>query len=102
VVVYGLSAIDPDDRGSQMDGVQEVAWDLVVVRGDGAALLEPGKEVFDQVVCLAQVAVTIGCTSHGPKAMTPLCRALQTQPCRANNASSAVREHTGQNRWSLR
>ena len=37
----------PYDSCCQMDGTQEVASRLVVTRGDGPLLLEPGKEVLD-------------------------------------------------------
>lgn len=40
-----------------MDGAKEVACRLVVSRCDGAAMLETGKEVLDQVVSLVQVLV---------------------------------------------
>ena len=40
-----------------MDGTQEVARGLVVARGNGAALLESSKKVFNQVTRLVQVAV---------------------------------------------
>lgn len=40
-----------------MDCAEEVASRLVVTRGDGAVLLEAGKEVLDQMARLVQVAV---------------------------------------------
>ena len=41
-----------------MDGAQEVARSFVLARGNGAVLLEPGKEVLNQVTGLIQLAVT--------------------------------------------
>ena len=52
-----MSSLEPNDSGSQMDGAQEVARGLVVAHGNGAVLLEPGKEVLDQVTGPVQVAV---------------------------------------------
>ena len=40
-----------------MDGAQEVTCGLVVARSNGAVLLEPGKEVLNQVAGLVQMAV---------------------------------------------
>ena len=40
-----------------MDGTKEVERRFVVTRGDGAVLLESGKEVLDQVARLVQVPV---------------------------------------------
>ena len=40
-----------------MDGAQEVACGFVVARGNGAVLLEPGKEVLNQMTGLVQLAV---------------------------------------------
>ena len=48
-------------------------------------LLESGKKVLDRVLRLAKGAVTIGGSSHGPRAMTPTCRPLLTRRCRAEN-----------------
>jgi len=44
-----------------MDGAQEVTCGLVVARGNGAVLLEPGKEVLDQVTGLVQLMVVPMC-----------------------------------------
>ena len=40
-----------------MDGTQEVARGLVITRGNGAVLSEPGEEVLNQVTSLAQLAL---------------------------------------------
>ena len=40
-----------------MDGAQEVARCFVVARCNGTVLLEPGKEVLDQVPRFVQVSV---------------------------------------------
>ncbi len=42
-----------------MDGAQEVARGLVVARGNGPILLEPGKEVLNDMACLVQSAITL-------------------------------------------
>ena len=47
-----MSSIEPNDSGRQMDGAKEVERRFVVTRGDGAVLLESGKEVLDQVARL--------------------------------------------------
>ena len=44
-----------------MDGAQEVTCGFVVARGNGAVLLEPGKEVLDQVTGLVQLMVVPVC-----------------------------------------
>ena len=53
----GRVSIEPNDSASQMDGAQEVTCGLVVACSNGAVLLEPGKEVLDQVAGLVQMAV---------------------------------------------
>ena len=40
-----------------MDGTQEVARGLVIARGNGAVLLEPGEKVLNQVTSLAKLAL---------------------------------------------
>ena len=40
-----------------MDGAQKVSRGLVVARGNGMVLLEPGEEVLCQVTRLVQLAV---------------------------------------------
>ena len=42
-----------------MNGAQEVSRGLVVARGNGTVLLEPGKEVLNQVTGLVQLAVIV-------------------------------------------
>ena len=42
-----------------MDCGEEVAGGLVISRGDGAVLLEPGKEVLDQMARLEQLPVIV-------------------------------------------
>ena len=42
-----------------MNGAQEVASRLVVTRDDGPVLLEPGKEVFDQMAGLVKMRVVV-------------------------------------------
>ena len=50
---------EPYASRCQMNGTQEVASRLVVTRGDGPALLEPGKEVFDQMAGLVKMRVLV-------------------------------------------
>ena len=40
-----------------MDGAEEIAGRFVVACGDGAVLLEAGKEVLDQVPSLVEIAI---------------------------------------------
>ena len=42
------------NQASYTDGAQEVASRLVITRGDGPALFELGKEVFDQIAGLVR------------------------------------------------
>lgn len=42
-----------------MHGAQEVAGCLVVARGDGSILFEPGEEVLDQMPSLIEMAVVV-------------------------------------------
>ena len=44
-----------------MDGAQEVTCGFVVARGNGAVLLNPGKEVLDQVTGLVPLMVIPMC-----------------------------------------
>ena len=54
---WSLSSIKPNDSGSQMNSIQEVARSFVVARSNGAVRLEPDEEVLDQVTRLVQMAV---------------------------------------------
>lgn len=40
-----------------MNGTEEVASGLVIARGDSAILLEPGKEVFEQMARLVPMFI---------------------------------------------
>src|SRR5215470_14829854 len=42
-----------------MDGREKVAGSLVVACGNGSELLEPGKEILDQVASLEQLLVVV-------------------------------------------
>ena len=52
-----MSSIEPDDRGGEIDGGEEVASGFVVASSDGAVLFESTKEVLDQVASLVQFFV---------------------------------------------
>src|SRR4051812_4411831 len=52
-----MSSIKPNDTGSEVDCREEVAGGLVIARGDGAELLEPGEEILDQMARLVEVAI---------------------------------------------
>jgi hypothetical protein len=43
-----VSSIEPDDRGGEVDGGEEIAGSFVVAGGDGAKLFEFTEEVFDR------------------------------------------------------
>src|SRR5688572_4759015 len=45
----GLSSIEPNDGGNELDRCQEVSGGLVVSGGDAPELLESAKEILDQV-----------------------------------------------------
>ena len=62
-----MSSIEPGDGGGEVDGGEKVARGLVVSCCDGAILLEPGEEVFDQMPCLVEVLVI----AAGPLAVAP-------------------------------
>jgi hypothetical protein len=47
-----------------MYSCEKVAGRLVITRGDGSELLEPGEEVLDQMACLEQVLVVVA--AHFP------------------------------------
>ena len=53
-----MSSAEPNDSDCQTDGVLEVTFGFVVASGNGAVLLEPGREVLNQVTGLIQLAVT--------------------------------------------
>ena len=94
-----------------MGDAQEVARGLVVARGNGAVLLEPRKEVLDQVTGLVQVAVigalVLAHTSlfrPGPRfalsVVVPLCRPTSDtallvckQPMRGSGRSTSPAMH---------
>lgn len=70
----GVSSIEPDDRGGEMDGVEEVAGGLVVAGGNVAILLELVKELLNQVARPIQmlVALALFVAALGRRVTTPL------------------------------
>jgi hypothetical protein len=52
-----VSSIEPDDRGSEMDGRKEILPAFVVACGNGSELLEFGKEVLDEVASFVEIGV---------------------------------------------
>jgi hypothetical protein len=54
---YGVSSIEPNDGGGELDRGDEVASGFVVACGDGSELLELGEEVFNQVARRVEVTV---------------------------------------------
>ena len=44
----GVSSIEPDCSGGEMDGGQEIPGGFVVAGSDDAELFEFGKEIFDE------------------------------------------------------
>ena len=57
-----MSSIEPNSGCGEVDGGEEVAFGLVVSRGNGTKLLELGEEVLDQMACLVEVAIIV--TDH--------------------------------------
>src|SRR5215204_3934977 len=55
--MLGVSSIEPDESGGEVNAGKEAAGGLVVAGGDGPELLELGKEVLDQVPGLVEVFV---------------------------------------------
>src|SRR3954452_17356020 len=64
----GLSSIEPDESGGQVNAGQETLRGLVVASGNGPELLELGKEVLDEVARLVEVFV------EGPRCLAALAR----------------------------
>ncbi len=54
-----MSSIEPYRNGGEVDGGEEVACGLVVARCDRAELFDLGEEIFDQVVCLVEIAIVV-------------------------------------------
>ena len=50
--VQGLSSIEPEDGGGQMDCGEEISGGFVVACRDSAELLEVAEEVFNVMTCL--------------------------------------------------
>jgi len=60
-----VSSDGPEIGRGEVDGVEEVAWDLVVAGGNGAELLELCEEVLDQLPCLYRcIAAALEVTDH--------------------------------------
>ena len=60
VVVYqGLSSIEPNEAGGQVNAREEVSRGLVVAGGNGTELLEPGEEIFNQMARLVEFTVIV-------------------------------------------
>src|SRR5215204_2322579 len=55
--MLGVSSIEPDESGGEVNAGQEASGGFVVAGGDGPELLELGKEVLDQVPGLIEVFV---------------------------------------------
>ena len=53
----GLSSIEPSDSSGEVDCSEEISGGLVVAGSDGAELLEPALEVFDEMTGLVDVFV---------------------------------------------
>src|SRR5208282_2375441 len=53
----GVSSIEPDCSGGEMDGGGEISCGFVVAGGDGPELLEFAEEIFDQVSCLVEFLI---------------------------------------------
>src|SRR3954452_18620730 len=64
----GLSSIEPDESGGQVNAGQETSRGLVVASGNGPELLELGEEVLDEVARLVEVFV------EGPRRLAGCAR----------------------------
>ena len=53
----GVSSIEPNDSGGEVNRGEEVAGGLVIAGGDGTELLEPGEEILDQMARFVEVAI---------------------------------------------
>src|SRR5215212_1063215 len=54
---YGVSSIEPDESGGEVNAGQEASSGLVIAGGDGPELLELGEEVLDQMPGFLEVFV---------------------------------------------
>ncbi len=61
----GVSSIEPNCRGGEMDCGQKVAGGLVIAGRDGTKLPEPGEEVLDQVSRFVGLFVVVSGGSSG-------------------------------------
>ena len=59
MALKGLSSIEPNDAGDELDGSQEVPRGLLVAGGDRAKLLDLGEEVLDQMTCRIKLSVIV-------------------------------------------
>jgi len=53
----GVSSIEPDDGGDEVNGSEEVTNPFVIAGSDSVELLQSDKEVFDQVTRLVEFPV---------------------------------------------
>jgi hypothetical protein len=60
----GLSSIEPNDAGDELDGGQEIARGLFVACGDRTKLLDLGEEVLDQTAPAIKLSVIVA--QRGP------------------------------------
>jgi hypothetical protein len=61
---YGLSSIEPNDAGDELDDSEEVPSSLPVSGGDRAKLLDLGKELLDQMTLRAGSSIWPACRSR--------------------------------------
>lgn len=54
-----MSSIEPDDCRRHIDCPEEVAGGLVIAGGNRTVLLEPGKEILDQVTRPVDVTIIV-------------------------------------------
>jgi hypothetical protein len=90
---YGLSSIEPNDAGDELDGGQEVARGLLIASGDRTKLLDLGEEVFDQMACSTELPVLVAQRGPiGPRWNHGTCRHMMVATDAALSQSTKDRD----------
>ncbi len=54
-----MSSIKPCDRGSEIDGIEEVGSTFIMAGGDGTELLEPVEKFINQTPCSVEIFIAL-------------------------------------------
>jgi hypothetical protein len=54
-----VSSIEPDGRGREVDGGEEISGGLVIARGNGSELLEFTEEILDQMARFVEFLIEL-------------------------------------------